>query len=103
MSEREARRLLDLVMTGPELMAMEFPIPQTARQALEMGECTPACLLALGDGECTCPCRGDWHGAVTDAALRPAVLPRDLVYRSEFIPATGEVLGPIIARPERMP
>lgn len=48
-----------------------YPLPPgapTARDLLEARECSPQCLLALGDS-CNCQCRGRWHSALATAQI----------------------------------
>lgn len=40
--------------------------PLVARDILADGECSAACLLAFGPGDCQCRCGGLYHGALLD-------------------------------------
>lgn len=64
------RSLLSGVVSGSELMAMEFP-PQTARDLISAGDCWPTCMLAIGEdvATCECPCNGAYHGMLLDAIV----------------------------------
>ena len=55
---------LDMIRTGEQLDAMDFP-PLTAADLLAEDACSPRCLLARGrDSACTCPCNGEFHGVL---------------------------------------
>lgn len=40
----------------------------TAGEMISAARCSPQCLLALGD-DCTCGCRGRWHGSLVQAVV----------------------------------
>ena len=44
--------------------------PVTASELVVSGMCSGACLVATSDG-CDCRCRGEWHGALADALVKP--------------------------------
>ena len=50
----------------------------SAREALQAGWCSPACLLSVESGRCKCKCQGAYHGILLryiSAPTQPAGKP----------------------------
>jgi hypothetical protein len=64
--------LLDTVRTGAWLDRQAFP-ELTAAEAVELGECSGACMVANSEkSACTCSCYGTYHGVLSSAVIAPA-------------------------------
>jgi len=74
---------------------VSVPVRQSVRAAdlLALKRCSAPCLVADEDGECTCRCGGEYHGALTDAdvTIDPARWHGKAILRGAGAAVDGEV------------